>query len=142
MVMMRRYNTIARTALFFSALLAASSAEAQVVKWWQETEFRRELALSPQQSADLDQIFERALPTLRRNRQALDDAQARLDQLIAHGTEAEAMVQVDILVEAIARRNKARVLTLFDMYRVLTPVQRRALTGLSARRPSASDLPR
>lgn len=145
MVMMRGHSTSARIALFVCALLAASSAEAQAMKWWQEAEFRRELALSPRQSAGLDQVFERALPTLRRNRQALDDAQARLDQLIARGTEAEAMAQVDVLVEAMARRNKARLLTLFDMYRVLTPVQRRTLAALSARRtgrPLTSHPPR
>jgi Spy/CpxP family protein refolding chaperone len=127
--------------LFVCAMLAASPAEAQVVKWWQEAEVRRDLALSPQQSEDVDQIFERALPTLRRNRQALDDAQATLGHLLAYGTEAEVAAQVDVLVEAIATCNKARVLTLFDMYRVLTPVQRRKLAALSklrAPRPPAS----
>ena len=56
---------------------AGTTALAQRGKWWQDEQFRRELALTAEQSARLEAIFQKTQPTLRERMQTLNQAEER-----------------------------------------------------------------
>ena len=107
-----------------AALLTAPSVSAQGFKWWQSDTFRRELGLTQEQSTKIEGIFQKTLPVLRQQKQALDKAQADFNQTIEASDDAQVMAQVAVVEAARSELNKSRTMMLLRMRRVLTPDQR------------------
>ena len=88
-------------AVFVLALAAPLHGQSFGFAWWKDAQFQQELALSADQSARIDAIFQAAISQLRPKKEELDKQEELLSQLIAAGAD-EALVtrQVD-KVEAI-----------------------------------------
>jgi Spy/CpxP family protein refolding chaperone len=118
-------------AVFMLALAAPLHGQSFGFAWWKDAQFQRELALSPDQSARIDAIFQAAISQLRPMKEELDKQEELLSQQIASGAD-EALVtrQVD-KVEAIrAHMNKMRTLMLLKERQLLSPDQRVKLNKL------------
>ena len=114
-----------RPLLTGALLLALSGAvNAQSFAWWKSEQFQKEVGLTSDQCARIDNVFQTALPRLRQGKEELDKQETELSRLIETNAE-EALVskQVD-RVEAIrASLNKTRTLLLLHERQVLTPDQ-------------------
>ena len=119
-------------AAFFviSALVLPVPAAAQRFKWWQADQVQRELGLTKEQSARLEEIFQSYLPSLRRQKDTLDIAERDFNRLVAKGDHAATLAQVDVVEQARAALNKTRSLQLVHMRRVLTADQHAKLTAI------------
>ena len=93
---------------------AGTTALAQRGKWWQDEQFRRELALTAEQSARLEAIFQKTQPTLRERMQTLNQAEEQLDRLIEKGDDASVLEYVGVVESARAELNKTRTMMLPD----------------------------
>lgn len=118
------------TSLFAVLLFSAVSVSAQGFKWWQHENFKRELGLTPEQSARLEEIFQATTPGLRAQKKTLDRAEAVLERLVETGDDASVMQQVDVVETARAELSKSRTMMLLRMRRILTSDQRVKLTAL------------
>jgi len=119
----RRFALIA-AALIGAVVLLAPAASAQGFKWWQSEMFKRELGLTADQSAKIEAIFQKTVPVLRQEKDALDRAQADFNQMIEASDDAQVMAQVGVVEVARSELNKSRTMMLLRMRRVLTPDQR------------------
>jgi Spy/CpxP family protein refolding chaperone len=120
------------------APLAAVASQAQPFAWWKSEEFRRELNLTPEQAAKIDEIFQTTQPELRQEWEELDRNEARLSRLIENSADEAAIVRhIDRVETSRANLNKTRSLMLVRMRQVLTPEQRARMRELeeAARRP-------
>jgi Spy/CpxP family protein refolding chaperone len=106
------------------AVLCAAPASAQGFKWWQSETFRRELGLTQEQSTKIEAIFQKTLPVLRQQKDALDKAEADFNQMIEASDDAQVMAQVAVVEAARSELNKSRTMMLLRMRRVMTPDQR------------------
>ncbi|MBF8299988.1 MAG: periplasmic heavy metal sensor [Acidobacteria bacterium] len=112
----------------------AAPALAQRGKWWQDERFRRELALTAEQSVRLEEIFQKTQPTLRQRMQALNEAEDQFDRLVEKGDDASVLEYVGVVEVARAELNKARTVMLLRMRRSLTADQWAKFTALAAER--------
>jgi Spy/CpxP family protein refolding chaperone len=99
--------------------------------WWRDAQFQRDLSLTSDQTARIENLFQSTIGALRAKKAELDQQEEELSQLIA-GNADEAVVtrQVD-KVEAIrASLNKMRTLQLLHIRQVLTPDQRTKLNRI------------
>jgi Spy/CpxP family protein refolding chaperone len=120
----------------FPALIAAAlvlclalPATGQGFKWWQTDGVIKELGLTAEQTRRLEEIFQKAMPTLKAHKTTLDAAEAQFERLIARGDEA-AMEQINVVEAARAELNKSRALMLWNMRQVLTRDQWAKFTAL------------
>ena len=111
--------------------VAGTTALAQRGKWWQDEPFRRELALTAEQSARLEAIFQKTQPTLRERMQTLNPAEEQLDRLIEKGDDASVLEYVGVVESARAELNKTRTMMLLRMRRALTADQWAKFTALA-----------
>lgn len=118
------------------ALLAFCAAPvlAQRGKWWQDERFRRELGLTAEQSARLEEIFQKTQPQLRQRMQALDQAEREFDRLVETGDDASVLDHVGIVEAARGELNKTRTVMLLRMRRSLTADQWAKFTALADQR--------
>ena len=125
------------------ALLAFCSvpALAQRGKWWQDTRFQQELGLTAEQSARLEEIFQKTQPMLRQRMQALDAAEREFDRLVETGDDASVLDYVDIVEAARAEVNKTRTMMLLRMRRSLTTDQWAKFTALADQRNNRNRTP-
>lgn len=131
---------LAKAVLMISVLSAAAPAWAQqppgstrpTFKWWLDDKFKVELALRPEQSARIDEIFQATYPRLRSNKETFDRLDAELSKLLAEAdvTETEFVKQIDQVEAARSQMSKCRTLMLFRMRQVLSPEQRAKLRAL------------
>jgi len=120
----------------------ALPVSAQGFKWWHDDTFRRELGLTSEQSTRLEGIFQQSLPVLRKQKEALDKAQADFDRLVERAADNTVMEQVNAVEAARAELNKARVMMLLRMRRSLTADQWAKFTALQQQREAnRSDRP-
>lgn len=108
------------------------SRSGRSMKWWQSDRFREELALTAEQSARIEEIFQAMLPKLRAAKGDLDRLDGTLSKLVAEGTADEAIVaqQIDRVEAARSELSKTRTLMLFRMHRILSADQRAKLKTL------------
>ena len=118
------------TALIAAVLLFAVPAVAQGFKWWQSDLYKRELGLTPEQSRRLEDIFQAAVPNLRVQKKALDQAETDFERLVEKGDDGAVMEQVGRVEIARAELNKSRTMMLLRMRRVLTTDQWAKFTAL------------
>jgi hypothetical protein len=115
---------LGRFAAAFAILLTlAAPAMAQGVKWWMSDQYKRELSLTSDQSRRLEEVFQAALPALRAQKKALDDADQQFQQMMQRGNYSSVMEQVDHLEAARATLNRTRAMMLVNMRKLLTTDQ-------------------
>ena len=119
----RRFAVLA-AAVVGATVLTAHPASAQGFKWWQSDTFTRELGLTTDQSSKIEAVFQATVPVLRRQKGALDKAEADFNQMIEASDDAQVMAQVGVVEAARSELNKSRTMMLLRMRRVLTPDQR------------------
>jgi Spy/CpxP family protein refolding chaperone len=106
--------------------------------WWLNESDRSELGLSDQQSASIDQIWQKSLPKLREAREQLDKLEDVLSKMILDAAdEAAVAAQIERVENTRAEANKARTLMLYRMNRLLSPEQRIKLKALHDRREAS-----
>jgi len=106
-------------------------------RWWADEPERTELGINDQQSAQIEQIWQQTFPRLKELRERLDQLEETLSQMIRDAAdEATIMAHVDKVESTRTEANKARVLMLYRMNRVLTPEQRLKVKALHDRRES------
>lgn len=133
------------TALTLAALVWMSTAPAQgftfgpdqgkpapasVFKWWQSEKYKTELGLTAEQTRRIEEVFQKALPRLKVQKTALDDAEAKFERLVERGDDGTVMEQINILEEKRAELNKSRTLMLYDMRKLLTREQWAKFTAM------------
>jgi Spy/CpxP family protein refolding chaperone len=101
-------------------------------KWWQDERFRAELALTPQQAEEVEQIFQSSVPRLRQLKDQLDDLEKNLSKMIKERAADDATIAtaVDRVEGTRSELNKARTLMLYRMHRVLTADQNDRLRAM------------
>jgi len=106
-------------------------------RWWLNPVIQQELGLTKPQVQALQRTFEQRLPERLALRRELDRLESQLQQLIERGEEDDGLVErFSARVEEVrARRNVRRTLILLEMYRILTPAQRLALSRLRSAAP-------
>jgi Spy/CpxP family protein refolding chaperone len=119
----RRFAVLA-AAVVGATVLTAHPVSAQGFKWWQSDTFTRELGLTTDQSSKIEAVFQATVPVLRRQKDALDKAEADFNQMIEASDDAQVMAQVGVVEAARSELNKSRTMMLLRMRRVLTPDQR------------------
>jgi Spy/CpxP family protein refolding chaperone len=126
---------LVRTVLVAAALACcATPALAQRGKWWHDERFRTELGLTAEQSARLEEIFQKTQPVLRQRMQALDTAEEEFDRLVEKGDDASVMDYIGTVETARAELNKIRTVMLLRMRRSLTADQWAKFTALADQR--------
>lgn len=122
-----------RPAVPFALLLslAAPPALAQGFKWWQSERFQRELQLSQDQIARIEEVFQAYLPDARAQKRTLDRLEDDLASLInTSAEEAEVMQQADRVEAVRSELSKARTRMLVRIRKVLSTEQRTRLAEL------------
>jgi Spy/CpxP family protein refolding chaperone len=114
------------------SFMTADASAAQGSKWWESDRFQKSLALTPDQIANLDRIFQETSPTLRAQKRALDKLEDELSQMVLEAKvgapEFEAFVA---RVEAArAELGKTRTLMLYRMRCVLSLEQHKKMKSL------------
>jgi Spy/CpxP family protein refolding chaperone len=139
-VLARLLMVLSALALPVGAALAGLPGEGQAsrerpYKWWKAEEVKAELSLSPQQSDQLEQIFQDMLPKLREGKAELDRTEAGLSRLLADtaSDEGEVIEAIDRAETARAELGKTRTLMLFRMRKVLSADQNTKLKALHER---------
>jgi Spy/CpxP family protein refolding chaperone len=118
-------------AVLLVALTAPVHAQSFGFPWWKDAQFQRDLALTAEQTAKIDAVFQSTISLLRQKKEELDRQEEDLSRLIAAGAD-EALVtrQVDKVESIRAQMNKMRTLMLLHERQVLTPDQRVRLNKL------------
>ncbi len=115
-------------------LLAVPAAAGQggKFKWWQAERFVRELALTADQSARIEQVFQASWPALHAAKLDLDQLEGELSALIAEGTASESKVlqQIDRVEASRSVMGRTRSLMLYRMHQILSAEQRVKLKAL------------
>jgi Spy/CpxP family protein refolding chaperone len=120
-------------AALLALLASAAPARGQSFgfPWWRDAQFQRDLALTTDQSAKIDAVFQQTIPTLRQKKTELDALEEELSRMIAANADESAVTRQVDKVEAIrANMNKMRTLMLLHMRQVLSPEQRVKLNKL------------
>jgi Spy/CpxP family protein refolding chaperone len=140
---LRQHRDAIVRGLLRSLLLAACgplaiAASAQGYRWWQDAAVQRELSLTAAQVTALEGLFASTLGERRTLRRELDRLDARVQRLLARADadDQEALEVIAAVEAARAKRNVARTLMLFRMYRMLSSDQRKALQRLQQAQPS------
>ena len=133
--------------VFMLALAAPVQGQSFGFAWWKDPQFQRELALSTDQSARIDAIFQAAISQLRPKKEELDKQEDLLSQQIASGADESLVTRQVEKVEAIrSQMNKMRTLMLLKERQILSPDQRVKLNKLHEqwerdhKRPSPRDV--
>src|SRR5688572_7117688 len=110
-------------------LSLGQAVSAQGFKWWQADDVIKELGLTLEQTRQLEEIFQKALPGLKAQSTALAKAEAEFERLIERGDQ-QAMEQINIVEASRAELNKSRGHMLFNMRKLLTRQQWAKFTAL------------
>ena len=93
--------------------------------WWIDPKLRTDLGITDQQSALVEQIWQKSLPSLREAREKLAKMDDTLSKMIADGVdEAKVIAQIELVENTRADANKRRTLMIYRMNKVLTADQR------------------
>jgi len=106
------------------------SAGQQGFKWWQSDHYKKELQLTAEQTRRMEEIFQKAMPQLKVQKSALDEAEAKFERLVEKGEDAAVMEQINVVEAARAELNKGRTLMLYGMRKAMTRDQWVKFTAL------------
>jgi Spy/CpxP family protein refolding chaperone len=119
-------------AAFVLAFSTAASAQQLNWIWWK---MEPTLMLSPEQSNQIDGIFQEGIGHLQKQKDELDRLETKLNRLIETMVpEAEVTQQIDRVEATRSMLNKTRTLMLLHMRQVLKPEQRLKLNAMRDRR--------
>lgn len=112
--------------------------------WWRSEIFKRELALTAEQTHRVDKIWETTRPELRQEWEELNRLEEKFSRQLQSNTADEAMLSrlIDRVETARANANKTRSLMLVQMRLVLTTEQRVKLDEIHARWLKEQEPPR
>lgn len=97
-------------------------------KWWVDGELRGELGITDQQSAAMEAVWQKSFAQRAELGDRLEKLDAVLQKMILEAAdEAAVIAQLDRVEAARSDANKARVLMLYRMNRLLTQEQRMKL---------------
>ena len=100
-------------------------------KWWQSERYQRELQLTGDQIARIEEVFQTSLPELRQQKHELDRLETQLSRLIDTSADEDAvMAEADRVEKVRTGLSKCRTRMLVRIRRVLTPDQRVKLADL------------
>jgi Spy/CpxP family protein refolding chaperone len=132
---------------FFRRLLAvvcllswATAASAQPLQWfwWKIEPTKNDLALTTDQSTQIEAIFQDGIAQLQKQKDELDRLEGKLSRLIeTMADEGQVTQQIDRVEAVRSTLNKTRTLMLWHMREVLKPEQRVKLNALRDRRVQA-----
>ena len=112
----------------------APMIQPQAFAWWKSAQFKKELGLTPEQSARIDKIWETTRPELRQEADELSRLEDKLSRLIQNDSDETVLArQIDRVETARAAANKTRSLMLVQMLKSLTPDQRSRFQALNDR---------
>jgi Spy/CpxP family protein refolding chaperone len=118
--------------VFVLSVSAVASAQQLNWFWWK---MEPTLALTPDQSRQIDGIFQEGIAQLQKQKDELDRLESKLSHLIETlATEPDVTRQIDRVEAARSTLNKTRTLMLLHMRQVLTPEQRLKLNAMRDRR--------
>ena len=105
-------------------------------KFWMDPELRAQLGITDQQSAAIEQVWQRSYEQRRGLNDRLDKADTVLQKMLldASADEAAVVAQLDKVEAARSEANKARLLLLYRVNKHLTPDQRAKLEKMRATR--------
>ena len=111
----------------------STAVSTQGYRWWRDDAVRHELKLTGSQVDTLETLFVSTLADRRALRRELDRLEEYVEQLLTRGEDddARALDAITRLETTRARRNAARTMMLFRMYRTLSAEQRRKLKRLT-----------
>jgi Spy/CpxP family protein refolding chaperone len=111
--------------------LTPTTGAAQGFKWWQTERFQKELQLTTDQIARIEEEFQSTVPELRQKKQTLDGLERTLSRLIDTAADESAVMQQAERVEEVrSDLSKTRTRMLVRIRRVLNPDQRVKLVTL------------
>ena len=115
-------------------------------KWWIEPALRAELGITDQQSALVEQVWQKSAPALREGREKLNKLEEVLSKLTEGTDEAAVIAQSETVEKLRAELNKGRTLMLYRIDRILKPDQRAKVKAMyehngQGRRGPSSDKP-
>ena len=123
--------------LFLIVLSVAAPASAQgfSFKWWQTERFKKELALTPEQTTRIEGIYQTTEPLLRAQKQAIDRREEKLSKVIQDpkSDEPTLLQATDRLEAARNELSRTRTLMLFRIRRVLTDEQNLKINAMHAK---------
>lgn len=122
--------TMAAVTLAALVWITTLSAGQQGFKWWQSESYKKELGLTAEQTRRMEEIFQKAMPQLKVQKSALDEAEAKFDRLVELGEDAAVMKQINVVEAARAELNKGRTLMLYAMRKVMVRDQWVKFTAL------------
>lgn len=110
-------------------------APAQGFKWWQHEQFKEELVLTVEQVTRLEEVFQALQPTLKTQKETLDQLEARLSKILndEHADEAMVLEALERVETARGELSKSRTLMSFRMRRILTADQNVKMKALHER---------
>ena len=127
----RRLSVTATLALAATLVcIATLGAGQQGFKWWQSDQYKKELGLTAEQTRRMEEIFQKALPQLKAQKSALDEAEAKFERLVERGDDVVVMEQINVVEAARADLNKSRAVMLYGMRKVMTRDQWAKFTAL------------
>ena len=99
--------------------------------WWRDAQFQRDLSLTADQTARIENLFQSTIGALRAKKAELDQQEEELSRLIASNAEEAIVIkQVDKVETIRSSLNKMRTLQLLHIRQVLTPDQRTKLNKI------------
>ena len=106
-------------------LLWPAAAQAQRFRWWMDDRFKKELAITPDQTARIDAVFQAAQPALRAQQRALSKLEDELSKMVLESNVDDSEFEFFVVkVEAArAELGKTRTMMIFRMRRILTTDQ-------------------
>jgi Spy/CpxP family protein refolding chaperone len=126
----RYLSALAALALVALASIATLSAGQQGFKWWQSDRYKKELGLTAEQTRRMEEIFQKAMPQLKVQKSALDEAETKFERLVERGEDSAVIEQINVVEAARAELNKGRNLMLYGMRKVMTRDQWVKFTAL------------
>jgi Spy/CpxP family protein refolding chaperone len=113
------------------ALAAPVRGQSFGFPWWRDAQFQRDLSLTSDQTARIENLFQSTVGQLRAKKAELDQQEDELSRLIAANADEVAVTrQVDKVEATRGYLNKMRTLQLLHIRQVLTPDQRTKLNRL------------
>lgn len=110
-------------------------------KWWIDPQLRAELGITDQQSALVEQVWQKSRPKLREAWEQLEKLEDALTQMLARndGDESAVIAQIDRVETARAEHAKRRTLMIYRMHNMLKPDQRDKVKAMMERRDDRRD---
>ena len=108
----------------FSAATAAASPDLPDGKWWKRPRVAAAIGLTSDQTREIEGIFSKARPNLIDRKADLEKKQGELEDAIeANAERKEIAARVDVVEDARAELQKARILMMLDIKQVLRAEQ-------------------